>query len=258
MRGNSHAPFGNRPTEKDPNQGHLAGGRVRSDHDNDARVDQHLAVEPARHPAGSGPAGSDRGGEVLADSAFGSGDGRPTAGGAPCDHQPEAVAPAGRGRFTLDDFTVVEPTSSHPCGQPGTVTCPTGHTRPMTANRIVTFGVTCRGCPLRPRRTASATGRSPRLHPHDAITRPPDAAPTTHSSGSLPPNTAHVERSIAWLVAGGNRRLRFRGTQAQRPVAPPPPRRAQPAPAAGPGPAPHRSYLGNRLTHAVLTIPPPR
>ena len=30
MRGNSHAPFGNRPTEKDPNQGHLAGGRVHS------------------------------------------------------------------------------------------------------------------------------------------------------------------------------------------------------------------------------------
>jgi hypothetical protein len=26
----SHAPFGNRPTEKDPNQGHLAGGRVHS------------------------------------------------------------------------------------------------------------------------------------------------------------------------------------------------------------------------------------
>jgi len=28
VRGNSHAPFGNRPTEKDPNQRHLAGGRV--------------------------------------------------------------------------------------------------------------------------------------------------------------------------------------------------------------------------------------
>jgi transposase len=27
----SHAPFGNRPTEKDPNQGHLAGGRVHSE-----------------------------------------------------------------------------------------------------------------------------------------------------------------------------------------------------------------------------------
>jgi hypothetical protein len=31
VRGNLHAPFGNRPTEKDPNQGHLAGGRVHSE-----------------------------------------------------------------------------------------------------------------------------------------------------------------------------------------------------------------------------------
>ena len=30
MRGNSHAPFGKRPTEKDPHHGHLAGGRVHS------------------------------------------------------------------------------------------------------------------------------------------------------------------------------------------------------------------------------------
>jgi hypothetical protein len=30
VRGNPHALFGKRPTEKDPNHGHLAGGRLHS------------------------------------------------------------------------------------------------------------------------------------------------------------------------------------------------------------------------------------
>ena len=30
VRGNPHAPFGKRPTEKGPHHGHLAGGRLHS------------------------------------------------------------------------------------------------------------------------------------------------------------------------------------------------------------------------------------
>jgi Transposase DDE domain/Transposase domain (DUF772) len=161
---------------------------------------------------GSDPAGSESGGEVLADSAYGSGEALADLQRAGCTPviKPWPLRSPVQGGFTLDDFTVVEPTSS----RPGTVTCPNGHTRPMTANRTVTFGVACRGCPLRARCTTNASGRSLRLHPHDAITR-------AHRRRAQDPqfqaiyrhHRPMVERSIAWLVAGGNRRLRFRGTQ---------------------------------------------
>jgi hypothetical protein len=165
---------------------------------------------------GSESGGSESGGEVLADSAYGSGEALADlqrAGHTPIIKPWPLRSPVESG-FTLDDFTVVEPTSSQPGAQPGTVTCPNGHTRPMTTNRTVTFGVACRGCPLRARCTTNATGRSLRLHPHDAITR-------AHRRRAHDPqfqalyrrHRPMVERSIAWLVAGGNRRLRFRGTQ---------------------------------------------
>jgi hypothetical protein len=171
---------------------------------------------PTRSPTGSAPTGSAPGGEVLADSAYGSGEALADlqrAGHTPIIKPWPLRSPVESG-FTLDDFTVVEPTSSQPGAQPGTVTCPNGHTRPMTTNRTVTFGVACRGCPLRARCTTNATGRSLRLHPHDAITR-------AHRRRAHDPqfqalyrrHRPLVERSIAWLVAGGNRRLRFRGTQ---------------------------------------------
>ena len=68
-------------------------------------------------------------------------------------------------------------------------------------------------CPLRTRCTTSKTGRSLTLHPFDVITR-------AHRERARQPrfqtvyrqHRPMVERSISWLVAGGNRRLRFRGT----------------------------------------------
>ena len=151
--------------------------------------------------------------EVLADSAYGTRDALAAiqnAGHVPII-KPWPLRPAVDGGFTLDDFTVTEPAD----GQPGAVTCPNGHTRPLSRARTATFGALCRGCPLRQRCTASATGRTLRLHPHDAITR-------AHRRRARDPlfqtvyrqHRPMVERSIAWLVAGGNRRLRFRGTTA--------------------------------------------
>ncbi len=149
--------------------------------------------------------------EVLADSAYGTGDA--LAALADAEHtpiiKPWPLRPAVTGGFTFDDFTVVEPDGD----QPGSVTCPNGLTRPITARRSVTFGAGCRGCPLRARCTASKTGRSLTLHPLDAITR-------AHRQRAADPqfqtiyrqHRPMVERSISWLVAGGNRRLRFRGT----------------------------------------------
>jgi Transposase DDE domain len=148
---------------------------------------------------------------VLADSAYGSGDALAElqdAGFTPIIKPWPLRAPV-EGGFTLDDFTVIEPTG----GQPGTASCPNGHTRPMTGNRTVTFGALCRGCPLRARCTTSSSGRTLRLHPHDAIIRAHRRhAEDPQFQATYRQHRPMVERSIAWLVAGGNRRLRFRGT----------------------------------------------
>ena len=114
------------------------------------------------------------------------------------------------GGFTLDDFTVTEPTDD----QPGAVTCPNEITRPITSTRTVTFGAACRGCPFRQRCTTSKSGRSLALHPHQALQREHRARATDPDFQAVyRRHRPMVERSIAWLVAGGNRRLRFRGTQ---------------------------------------------
>ncbi len=96
--------------------------------------------------------------EVLADCAYGTGEAL------------DAIARAGHtaivkpwplavaGGFTLDDFLVVEPSSD----QPGSVSCPNGLTRPITARRRVTFGARC---------ITNTTGRSLTLRPLDATTR---------------------------------------------------------------------------------------
>ncbi|HEY4006673.1 MAG TPA: IS1182 family transposase [Pseudonocardia sp.] len=150
--------------------------------------------------------------EVLADSAYSTGDALEAieaAGHTPII-KPWPLRPAVENGFTLDDFTVIEPHGD----QPGSVTCPNGLTRPITTRRNVTFGASCRGCPLRARCTISKTGRALALHPLDAIIR-------AHRQRAQDPQfqTAYrqhrpmVERSISWLVAGGNRRLRFRGTE---------------------------------------------
>jgi hypothetical protein len=98
------------------------------------------------------------------------------------------------------------------------VTCPNGVTRHVTAQGSVTFGVACRGCPLRPRCTTSKTGRSLDLHPQDAVLR---AArhDWTHRDDLRSLYRQHrpmVERSIAWLIGpkGRCRQLRYRGVNA--------------------------------------------
>jgi Transposase domain (DUF772)/Transposase DDE domain len=145
--------------------------------------------------------------EVLADSAYGTGemlDAAEQAGHTPII-KPWPLRPTVADGFTLDDFTVDEAA--------GTVTCPNRITRSMTPTRHVIFGAACRGCPLRARCTTSASGRTLRLHPHDALQRAHRArAQDPEFQTIYRQHRPMVERSIAWLVAGGNRRLRFRGT----------------------------------------------
>jgi hypothetical protein len=150
--------------------------------------------------------------EVLADSAYGTGDALAalTDAGHTAIIKPWPLRPAVAGGFTLDDFTVTEPDGD----QPGSVTCPNGIIRPITRTRKVTFGAACRGCPFLARCTTCAQGKKLSLHPHQALQR------AHRTRAQDPPFQAvyrqhrpMVKRSIAWLVAGGNRRLRFRGTQ---------------------------------------------
>jgi IS5 family transposase len=144
--------------------------------------------------------------EVLADSAYGTGEALAAlerAGHVPLV-KPWPLQPVVPGGFTLDDFTVDQAA--------GTVTCPRGATRQITSKRTVTFGAACRGCPFRNRCTTSARGRKLTLHPHEALQR-------AHRQRARDPRWQQtyrqhrpmVERSIAWLVRGGNRRLRYRG-----------------------------------------------
>jgi hypothetical protein len=157
----------------------------------------------------SGGPGGERDSGRLAwygDSAYGTGDLR----GAICDagHQavikPKPLRPPVTGGFTVDDFTVDE--------QAGTVTCPAGHTVPLSRTRVATFGVLCRDCPLRERCTTCKTGRKLVLHPRDDLLR---AARADWAAGSglrkdYRTHRPNVERAIAQVATRRGRRLKLR------------------------------------------------
>jgi hypothetical protein len=142
---------------------------------------------------------------VLADSAYGTGEllrALATAGHTALI-KPKPLARSVEGGFTIDDFTYDQ--------LAGTLTCPNGLVRTITAKGRATFGAGCTGCPLRSRCTAAAQGRKVHLHPEHALMREHRAA--ARDGGFQTDYTRHrpmVERSIAWLVKD-NRRLRYRG-----------------------------------------------
>jgi hypothetical protein len=148
--------------------------------------------------------------EVYGDSAYGTGDRRAALaeGGHTAVIKPKPLKPAVEGGFTLDDFTADE--------QAGTVTCPNGITRRITARRNVTFGAACRDCPLRARCTTSKHGRALILHKHDSLLRA--ARRDWRTSPALPENyrnhRPNVDRAIAQAATWRGRRLklRYRGT----------------------------------------------
>jgi IS5 family transposase len=184
----------------------------------------HIAIEPetglvtaaALTPANTadGPtgvellAGEEPGLQVLADGAYGSG-GTLVALEAAKHHRaikPHPLSIAIAGGFDRDDFVVNEAA--------GTATCPAGHSVRITPKRFATFGALCRRCSLRERCTKSKAGRTLRLHPNDAelvesrrAWRDGDFAEDYRRWRPM------VERSIAWLVANGHRRVRFRGVE---------------------------------------------
>jgi IS5 family transposase len=150
--------------------------------------------------AGDSPA------EVYGDSAYGTGDLRAALdeAGHTAVIKPRPLKPAVEGGFTLDDFTVDE--------SAGTVTCPAGVTRRISARRNVTFGAACRGCPLRGRCTANKTGRALILHPRDALLRAArhDWAARPGLREDYKKYRPNVERVISQVATRGGRRLKLR------------------------------------------------
>ena len=188
----------------------------------------HLAIEPdtglitgceltkaAGPQAADGTVGTDLLGrddsitepvEVLGDSAYGTGDALDKieqTGHTPLV-KPWPTRPTVPGGFDLDDFTVDE--------HAGTATCPAGVTRPISPKRNVTFGAACRGCPFAAQCTTAKDGRTLHLHEHDKLQRQHrQRAKDPQWQATYRQHRPMVERSIAWLVAAGNRKVRYRG-----------------------------------------------
>jgi hypothetical protein len=190
----------------------------------------HVAVEPDTGiitgcdltPAntGDGPIGArlldgeEPGLEVLADSAYGSGPVRAdlTAAGHRAIIKPWPLArnpKLGPEQFHRDDFTV-----DHLAG---TVTCPAGVTVAITAAGNAIFGARCKACPARHRCTSATDGKTFKITEHDHLLA--TARADWRAGTGVDDYQQHrpmVERAIAWLVAHGHRRVRFRGVEANR------------------------------------------
>lgn len=170
-----------------------------------------VKVTPANAP--DGPVGVELmegepdGLEVLADSAYGSGTTRSDL----AEHhhrlviKPLPSRPVVLGGFVRDDFVVDHEARN--------VTCPAGHVVRLSKSGIAKFAPHCATCPLRPHCT-KARARSFSVTEHDeqlvqarAAWRDDELRETYRKHRPM------AERSISWLVAKNNRRLRYRGVE---------------------------------------------
>jgi IS5 family transposase len=118
--------------------------------------------------------------------------------------KPWPINPAVEGGFTIDDFTY-DPAD--------TLTCPAGVTRSPSPKGNVTYGVACRGCPLREQCTTSTTGRTVLLGEHHQLQREHRQRASGQDFQAIyRQHRPMVERSIAWLTRGA-RRVPYRGIE---------------------------------------------
>jgi hypothetical protein len=146
--------------------------------------------------------------EVLGDTHYGSGQTRAAlrAAGHTQTIKPIPLSSAVPGGFTIHDF--------HIDRQAGLVRCPAGYTAPITSSGQASFARHCQRCPLRGRCTTAEGGRTIKVHPHeDELRAARRSAVTCSFQQSYRRWRPMVERSLAWLVADGCRRLPYRGIQ---------------------------------------------
>ncbi len=170
------------------------------------------ALTPANAPDGpTGVAlleGEEPGLSVLADGAYGSGETLAALEAAGHERmiKPFTSNTAVPGGFHRDDFTIDE--------DAGTATCPAGHVVAITPRRHATFGARCASCPLRSRCTNARKGRHLNLNVHDAeLVESRRAWRDGEFISDCRKYRPMVERSLAWLVRGPSRRVRFRGVE---------------------------------------------
>ena len=184
----------------------------------------HIATEPesglvtecalTAANAPDGPIGvgllakEDPGLEVLGDTHYGSGQTRAAlrAAGHTQTIKPIPLQSAVPGGFTIHDFCIDQ--------QAATASCPAGNTTKITASGQASFARWCQRCPLRRRCTTAKRGRTIQVHPHEDELRAARRRATTRSfQHAYRRWRPMVERSIAWLVADGCRRLPYRGIE---------------------------------------------
>ena len=153
------------------------------------------------------PAGT----EILADSAYGSGDLRRHIGQREMSAviKPLPLRPAVKGGYSLDDFDIDEENK--------TVTCPEGVTVSINAHGRARFAKSCATCPSKKRCTKSKAGRTIVVHDNSAILAAArQLASTAEFQETYRQKRPMIERTIAWLVRGQNRRLRYIGIEKNR------------------------------------------
>jgi hypothetical protein len=178
------------------------------------------ACDPTSANIGYGPVGvkllqgEEPGLDVLADSAYAAGEVRKDLH----DAQHAAVIKPmqlpknrrlGDDQFTRDDFMIEY--------QERTVTCPNNITVMLTVKGAAVFGVKYRGCPIRDRCTAAVNGKTLKVSEHDQYVA--QARARWRQGIETEDYRQHrpmVERSIAWLVTNGNRRVKYRGVERNR------------------------------------------
>ena len=186
----------------------------------------HVVVEPTTGlitgcdltPAneGDGPTGmkllanEPDGLDVLADSAYGSGDSLATlaANGHNIHIKPWPLArnpKLGDDQFVRDDFIIDYTTLA--------VTCPNQIATHISRTGTATFEAKCRGCPIRSRCTTAIDGKMFYVTQHDQHLAANRARWSTDTDlvDNYRQHRPLVERTIAWLVTNGHRRCRYRG-----------------------------------------------
>jgi IS5 family transposase len=180
----------------EPRTGLICGQRLTPGNTPDGKVGAELMAQEPKNR------------QVLADSAYGSGE---TRAELRRQQHRQAIKPwpmTDTGRFSRDDFTVDY--EAH------TATCPAGHTVHVTRTGLGKFDRYCQDCPLKAQCTTSAHGRHLHISDHDAelvearrAWRDGDFAEDYRRWRPM------VERSLAWVVRPG-RRVAYRGVARNR------------------------------------------
>ena len=170
-----------------------------------------VRVTPAN--ASDGPVGvelmeaEEDGLEVLADSAYGSGTTRAQLH----EHhhhlviKPLPSRPGFAGAFMRDDFVIDHAARA--------ITCPAGHISHLSKGGIATFAPHCVACPLKARRTKAKPRSFSVTDNDDELVEARRAWHDDELRTTYRQHRPMAERSISWLVAKNNRRLRYRGVE---------------------------------------------